>query len=153
MKTFGEPLQNPQIRNVAVAIIVDSENNFYLRKDNDDGYVQLVRGGIESNELPEQAAVREVKEETGFFNIESVSKIDFEYEVYEQFGDIKRKSTCYPFLVRLKNLDKKDKQLTSDEFKDFEVVSVPIDKVLEFLKKSNAAQHTYELLSFFIGTK
>jgi exopolysaccharide biosynthesis WecB/TagA/CpsF family protein len=61
-------------RENAAAFIVNSKDEIFLikRADTKDDHWQMPQGGVDSNETPEQAAIREAKEETGMRNLEII---------------------------------------------------------------------------------
>lgn len=152
MKTYGTQLQNYEERSVAVAVIVTQNDKYVLRRDTDDGYIQFVRGGIEEGESGQDAVIREVKEETGYVDIASVEAIDYEYAVFESFQDVKRKSICYPFLVRLVSNTKIERNLDEHEFADYQLIEYTHQELLLKHKELNIADHTRDLMLFTIKT-
>lgn len=70
MKSYYGNNNFDEKRDVVVAVLYDPKAHvFCLRQDNDNGYTQWVRGGIDGRELPENAVIREVIEETGFQSV------------------------------------------------------------------------------------
>ena len=60
-KTGHMPLLLPH----SVVILLDKNNNVLLEERSDDGYFDFPGGGIDLKESAEEAAARELKEETG----------------------------------------------------------------------------------------
>ena len=60
-KTGHMPLLLPH----SVVILLDEHNNVLLEERSDDGYFDFPGGGIDLKESAEEAAARELKEETG----------------------------------------------------------------------------------------
>lgn len=68
------------------------------RTKNWEGW-ELVKGHIDDDESPEDAAVREVREETGIDEIDEVASLDYELTwTYERDGE-QRRSVCRCFLI------------------------------------------------------
>ncbi|MCD4705303.1 WecB/TagA/CpsF family glycosyltransferase [bacterium] len=70
-------------RKNALGIIINNENKLLLfNRKKDHNHWQFPQGGIEKNETPEQAVLRELKEETGLKNLKIIGKIDEIYKYY-----------------------------------------------------------------------
>jgi len=70
----------------AVIIIKDGKMLLMYRERNGKKYFAVPGGMIEDGETPEQAAIREVKEETNLDVILGAKLFDFEREIYEHNG-------------------------------------------------------------------
>lgn len=68
-KTGHMPLLLPH----SVVILLDKNNNVLLEERSDDGYFDFPGGGIDLKESAEEAAARELKEETGLI----ANKLEF----------------------------------------------------------------------------
>ncbi len=94
-----------------VAAIIKYKDEYLLLKYNDVNYSKsLVTGGIEKNEDMIQAAKREVIEETGYLDIDSITPVDC-VNISRFFVEHKkqnREATYYPFLIELKSKKKVD---------------------------------------------
>ncbi len=69
-------------KGVSAIIKADNGSNYFLilhRNKNWKGW-EFPKGGIEEGETPEQAVIRELKEETGLPNIKIHKKFDFKRE-------------------------------------------------------------------------
>ncbi|MDB5162754.1 MAG: leuS [Candidatus Saccharibacteria bacterium] len=74
----GKPQENPEYRKSIVAIVRDPKTNKYLSINwgADLGGNLFVGGGREENEDIVETAIREIAEETGYTNIQLISKTD-----------------------------------------------------------------------------
>jgi len=97
----------------------------------------FIIGGIEKNETPEQAVVREVKEETGYQDIKSIKRVSI--EVFSKFfahhKDVNRHARYIPFLVELGS----DKYIepNPEDVKNHEAVWLHKKDVANFLNLEN----------------
>ena len=94
-----------------VAAIIKYQDEYLLLKFNEVNYSKsLVTGGIEKDENMIEATKREVIEETGYLDIDSVTPINC-VNISKFFVEHKgqnREATYYPFLVELKSKKKVD---------------------------------------------
>ena len=99
-------------------------------------------GMIEPGEIPEEGAIRELEEETGY-KANYIKKLR---EVYPAIGYSNEKTII--FLA--KDLVKTHRHL--DETEDIEVVKIPIDEVKEMLDKGEikTSSETVALLHYFM---
>lgn len=108
-------------RHIARAILINEDNKVCLLKllgDDDFGhrdYVETPGGGINENETPSSAVLREVKEETGCVGeiIDSIGIVEDYYNL------IHRHNINYYFLVKVKSygsscLEEKEKTIIKD---------------------------------------
>ena len=92
-----------------IAAIIKYQNEYLLLDYNNVNYSKsLVTGGIENDEDMTEAVKREVIEETGYTNIESIIPIDCinVSRFYVAHKNQNREATYYPFLVTLNSKDK-----------------------------------------------
>jgi leucyl-tRNA synthetase len=93
------------VRRQTVKVIVKhwSEDSIYCLDWTKQGWHTFVIGGIEDGETPEEAAVREVKEETGYQNIRSVRLLPVQTHsnFYASHKDINRYGDEYAVYVEL----------------------------------------------------
>jgi mutator protein MutT len=90
-----------KLKFATVAILFNEENKLLLLKRSEDdnwmaGKFALVGGGIEENEIPEEAIMREIKEETNL----SVKKPKLVYSTIEE------NTFLYVYVGKVKNSDK-----------------------------------------------
>ena len=94
-----------------IAAIIKFQNEYLLLEYNNVNYSRsLVTGGIEKDEDKTASVKREVIEETGYLDIESITPVDC-INVSRFFVEHKhqnREATFYPFLVTLKSKQKVD---------------------------------------------
>ncbi len=120
----GTPNENEEKKNSIVAVLYDAESDKYLTINwHEKGGRLFIGGTIKDNETPYECAVREIKEETGYQDIELVSElpqINHHYYAYNKDKYFNINSTGFLFKLKSK---KKDKQnLDDDEVFDLEWV-------------------------------
>ena len=128
VKTFNKDLKpNLKIeeRNIILAIIKHWSENKYLvirYKKNDSR--AFLTGGIEDKETPQEAVIREIKEETGFINIKKIEKIcDTECTFYNSLKNINRKGFFKNYYVELENGENIGVSEEEKNISDFEWVN------------------------------
>jgi 8-oxo-dGTP pyrophosphatase MutT (NUDIX family) len=83
-----------------VLFIEESKEKFFLLLHYPTGHWDFVKGKIENNESPEQAVIRETKEETGITDIEFIKGFKEKIEYSFKFnGDIVQKEVIF-FLAK-----------------------------------------------------
>ena len=129
-------------RQVVIAVVKHpTEDKFLCVNNKKFGWVDFVMGGIEDGETPKEAALREVVEETGYFELEIIEEFpDVYYDnFYAAHKDVNRHITCHTVYGRLKSL----KQNERDE-KEQEIADVLwIDKG-DLLDKLSTEAHKYD---------
>ena len=92
-----------------IAAIIKYQGKYLLLRYNDTNYsYSLVTGGIEKDEDKIEAVRREVIEETGYTDIESIQAVDC-INISRFFVEHKKQNrvaTYYPYLVLLKSLER-----------------------------------------------
>ncbi len=131
--------------NVAVMLKHWSEDKYLCLKWKVEGknWQSLVMGGVEDGETPEQAAKREVAEETGYtdINIDWTDPINYISKYCAEHKKLNRTTnTCQVFATL--NSDQMHSDKLDDENHD--ALWVEADKVLEFVNLSN---HKYTVES------
>ena len=117
----GEESLNPnaetKFRVSVIAVIKNEKDNTYLCVDAlKRNCKSFVLGGIEEGETPEEAAIREVKEETGYIDIKINRKSIFELHnhFYAAYKGVNRYATLNVIFGILKS--KKRERVSEDEF-------------------------------------
>ncbi len=120
----GTPHENEFKKNSIVAIVYDEKNDKYLTINwHEKGGRLFIGGTIKEGESPLECALREVKEETGYSNIELVCetpKINHHYYAFnkDKYFNIE----CTGFMFKLKDDTKESQNLDDDEAFDVEWV-------------------------------
>ena len=113
-------------RNIARAICFDEEGSFYFVRairDDDFGKATLIEtagGGMEPGEKPEEAILRELKEELGA-EVEILCKLGV---VSDYYNLIHRHNINNYFLCKIKSFGKN--QLTQEEIEDFHLSTLKL---------------------------
>ncbi len=120
-----------QVRDTARAVIFDDNHNIALMKVAQGSFHKLPGGGIDQGETPEQALVRECREEAGV-EITDIKKIGLIREIKKSRKKIQN-SHCYvAYVVGAKT----QPQLTESEKKSgFEVLWLKHDDAIQLIRK------------------
>lgn len=135
---------------VCVCIFDYELENIYVVKQyrpGCDGYLyEIVAGLIDEGEEPKQAALRELREESGFDVDDIHTFLEMEIPQYVSPGYTTEK--LYYFCARLKK-DAVPKEQELDESEDLELIKMPIDKI----KKISNDTKTLFSIMYFLGEK
>ncbi len=106
---YAPKKDRPYVRRNNIAAIIKYHNRYLFLVWNEVDYgCSLVTGGIEDHEDLEAALVREVKEETGYYDIKRVVPIDCVNlsRFFVEHKDQNREAKYFPFLVELNSLNR-----------------------------------------------
>ena len=99
-----------QTREIVIVVIKHwkEKDKFLLVHYVKEDFSALLTGGIEKGETPEEAAIREVREEVGYVNIKKVKAIDtpIEERFWHTIKKVNRHAFCFPVLVELADGEK-----------------------------------------------
>ncbi len=136
MEVTGQVHDNETKKNSIVAIVYDEKNDKYLTLDwGNLGGRLFIGGTIKDGESPLDCAIREVKEETGYNNIELIStlpKINHHYYAYNKDKYFNIISTGLFF--KLVNDERVEVELDEDEKNNFKLEWVSKEVILKEVK-------------------
>lgn len=132
------PKAETQLRTSVIAVIKNEKDNTYLCVEAKKRICRsFVLGGIEDGETPEEAAIREVKEETGYNDIliDRRSIFQLHNHFYAAYKGVNRYATLYVVFGRLNS---KDKETICDEEKEKQqAVWIKKEELKNFLTVNN----------------
>lgn len=138
----GEESLNPnaetKFRISVIAVIKNEKDNTYLCVDAlKRNCKSFVLGGIEEGETPEEVAIREVKEETGYIDIKINRKsiLELHNHFYAAYKGVNRYATLNVIFGILKS--KKRERVSEDEFNKQKAVWVKKENLKNFLTVNN----------------
>ncbi len=137
---FGESHQEDIERKTITAIVHDKKTNKFLYlKWKNQKWISPVIGGIDEGETAEEAAEREVFEETGY-KVKAVRKLGFQFQAhfYADHKHEHRKRIDQPVLLEL--LDENPSKVTEHEHTLHEVVWFSADEAKKY------TTHDYNLI-------
>lgn len=141
-KGTREESLNPNVetkfRTSVIAVIKNEEDNTYLCVDAlKRNCKSFVLGGIEEGETPEEAAVREVREETGYMDITIKRKSIFELHnhFYAAYKGVNRYAILNVIFGTLNS--KKKEKVSEDEFNKQKAIWIEKEYLKDFLTVNN----------------
>lgn len=133
--------------NVAMVVMKNDGRVFWAQRTNNDGW-QFPQGGMNSDETPEEAMYRELREETGLLpdQVELLGSTPgwLRYQLPKRYQRSKSKPLCIGqkqvwFLLRLidDNFEFDFNSTADPEFRDFRWVNFwyPADNVIRFKRR------------------
>jgi 8-oxo-dGTP diphosphatase len=131
-------------RSAARGIIYNHEGNIALLHVTQDHYYKLPGGGIEGNETPEEAFIRECQEETGVTGV----IVDTLGEIIEYRKPFRMVQTSYCFIAKQEG-ERKSVSLTDSEKKrGFVCIWTPLSEATQLISQSHAT--TVEGLEYIL---
>ncbi len=131
-------------REVVNAIIKHPTEDKYLCVHNKKfNWINFVMGGIEGDESPTDAAIREVKEETGYTDIIIDKELEFLYfdNFYQAQKEVNRHITCHTVVGKLNSLERIEISEEEQAIADVEWIDSN-----ELLKVLSTEAHRYDAL-------
>lgn len=123
--------------NVMIAVKHWEKDEYIGLEWSTKGWRSFVNGGIEDGESIEEAAIREVREETGYQNMK-IDRVVEHYQIAEFYAahkNVNRRMIGNMVILHL--LDGEKKEIDSSEVKEHIVKWVPRDKLIDFMNLSN----------------
>lgn len=122
-------------RQNVVLIVEHWKENKYLYIDyKNQNWKCFISGGVEENETSREAAIRELKEESGFYNIRKIEEMPFKMAnvFYAAHKGVNRYSNVTAFYIKLKNSD--NMGLTEKEKEEHDIKWGSKEELYEILK-------------------
>lgn len=133
----GTPQQNPEFRRSIVAIVRNPRTNEFLSINWGDklGGNLFIGGGRDEHEDTVACALREIREETGYKNLQLVSKTGkIHHSYFAASKNVARQIEAHGLLFELTNEDRDEAALEADEQGKFTVQWLPQSEVEQKIK-------------------
>lgn len=133
---FGDAQNGEITRHTIVAVIVDEQTGKYLCQywQEYSGLTCLLSGGVEGNENPDEALLREIREETGYDDFTVVGILGANIESHYVKADGTRfKKIITPYLVTLHSQSGIDTSKEEDE--KFDNLFMESSEIIELMNK------------------
>lgn len=141
-KGENEEALNPNVetkfRTSVIAVIKNEKDNTYLCVDAQKRVCKsFVLGGIEDGETPEQAAIREIKEETGYVDIKinRTSIFQLHNHFYAAYKGVNRYAYLYVVIGSLNSEERKN--ISDEELAKQKTVWIKREDLKDFLSVNN----------------
>ena len=141
-----KPMTDREVVNVVIKH--PTEEKYLCVHNKKFDWTNFVMGGIEDGETIIDAAVRELKEETGYIDVTIEKEMEFIYfdNFYAAHKDVNRHITCHTVVGKLNSLEQSD---ISDDEKDIaDVVWIDSKKLIDSL---STEAHKYDAVRALEG--
>ena len=132
------PNAETKFRTSVIAVIKNEKDNTYLCVDAQKRVCKsFVLGGIEDGETPEQAAIREIKEETGYVDIKinRTSIFQLHNHFYAAYKGVNRYAYLYVVIGSLNSEERKN--ISDEELAKQKTVWIKREDLKDFLSVNN----------------
>ena len=149
VSAYREGLPDAERNGVVVFVKHWKEDKFITLQWKKVAWRTFVTGGIEDGQTADEAALQEVREETGYQNFKFIRNLgNYDATFYHPPKGVNRYGHYQAMYIELK--DGKRKKLTNEEDSNHDVIWVERDRVTEFVT-TIAQKHAWDTL--FLGKK
>ncbi len=134
----GQKREKETFKDGGAGVVFDPKTQLYaVERWRDDGRLGFFAGGKEERETAYEAVIREVKEESGFYDFRYVERVKVCYAHYYNKAKKENRNVRAECVLFILNSSKQNTpQLEKHE--NFEVVWLPAEKILEAFQQRNA---------------